>query len=146
MSRGHSSRVCKSTMNYFNSSFRIKPGARGLKRSEFKRVPGTARMERSTLKKKREPPALTKVKRQVRERDNYTCQFPKCGKQYKSIDVHHVAKISQRPDLKLDPNNMICLCRTHHNWTDKNHDKAVEMGLLSTESYELAKKQEREAA
>lgn len=112
----------------------------------------TKPMKRSAMKrsgpiqKKREPPALIKVKRQVRQRDNYTCRFQGCGKQYKSIDVHHVAKISQRPDLKFDPNNMICLCRQHHNWTDRNHDKAVEMGLLSVESYELAKKQERRAA
>lgn len=132
--------------NYWNSTIRIKPGAKRLKRSEFKRVPGTARLERKPMKKKREPPALTKVKRQVRERDNYTCRFPKCGKEHKSIDVHHIAKISQRPDLKFDPDNMLCLCRKHHNWIDQNHDKAVEMGLLNVESYELAKKQEREAA
>jgi hypothetical protein len=34
----------------------------------------------------------------------------------------------------------------HHDWTDHNHDKAVGMGLLSTDSYELARKREREVA
>lgn len=133
-------------MNYFNSNFRIKPGAKTLQRSTKAMKRGGKLRSRKPMKKKREPPALTKVKRQVRDRDNYTCRFPGCGKQYKSIDVHHIAKISHRPDLKFDPDNMICLCRKHHRWTDLNHDKAVEMGLLSIESYELAKKQEREAA
>lgn len=133
-------------MNYWNSSIRIKPGAKRMKRTEMKRVPGTARLGRKPFKKKREPPALTKVKRQVRERDNFTCQYPQCGKHGKSIDVHHIAKISQRPDLKFDPDNLICLCREHHDWTDHNRAKAIKLGLLSDESYELAKKQEREAA
>lgn len=131
---------------YHNSTFRIKPGAKRMKRTQMKRVPGTARLERSPMKKKREPPALTKAKRQVRKRDNYTCRFPGCGRQGRSIDVHHVAKISQRPDLKFDPDNMICLCRVHHDWTDHNRAEAIRLGLLSDESYELAKKQEREAA
>lgn len=132
-------------MNYFNSTFQVKRGTSLKSNKPMKR--GTSLLRsRKPMKKRREPPALIKVKRQVRERDGYTCRFPKCGKQYKSIDVHHIAKISQRPDLKFDPNNMICLCRKHHRWTDLNHDEAVRIGLLSVESYELAKKQEREAA
>lgn len=127
-------------MNYFNSTFRIKPGAPMLKRSAMKRP------IRVTLKKRRESPAEKKWKREVRERDGYTCQFPQCGKYSKHIDVHHKAKRSQRPDLKWDVSNGVCLCREHHNWTDLNHDKAVKEGLLNTESYELAQKQKREAA
>lgn len=130
-------------MNYWNSTFEVKRRTPLRSRKPMKRGKSLLR-SRTSIKKKREPPALIKVKRQVRERDDNTCQFPKCGKQYKSIDVHHVAKTSQRPDLKLDPSNMICLCRQHHNWTDRNHDEAVKLGLLSTDSYELAKKQERE--
>lgn len=131
--------------NYWNSTIRIKPGAKRMKRTQMKRVPGTARLELSAMKKKREPPALIKWRRECRIRDNYTCQFPKCGRQSKRIDVHHIAKRSQRPDLKFDVNNGICLCREHHDWTDKNHDKAVEMGLLSVESYEKAQKDLRAA-
>lgn len=98
------------------------------------------------MKKKREPPALTKAKREVRIRDNYTCQYPGCDKQYKNIDVHHIAKRTQRPDLKFDPANLICLCRQHHDFTDLNRREAERMKLVGGVSYELAKKQEREAA
>lgn len=133
-------------MNYFNSTFSIKPGAKRMKRTQIRRVPGTARMARNVfgIKPKRESPRETRFKREVRERDNYTCQYPGCGYHDKHIDVHHIAKRSQRPDLRFDPKNGLCLCRSHHDWTDHNHDKAVEMGLLNTESYELAKKEERQ--
>lgn len=41
--------------NYWNSNFEIKPGAKRLKRSEFKRVPGTARLERTPLPRSTKP-------------------------------------------------------------------------------------------
>lgn len=113
-----------------------------MKRKAMKRVRGTAR----TLKPKPESPAMRRFKREVRERDNYTCQFPKCGYYSKHIDVHHIAKRSQRPNLKHEVSNGLCLCREHHGWTDRHHDEAVERGLLNTESYELAKKNEQRAA
>lgn len=142
-------------VNYFNSTIGIKPGASRLKRSgikrsgrlmkrgELKRVPGTAR---TTFKPTRESPRETKFKREIRQRDNYACQFPTCDVRSKHIDVHHIAKRSQRPDLRFSVSNGICLCRQHHGWTDTHHDEAVRIGLLNTESYELAKKQERKAA
>lgn len=132
-------------MRYWNSTFSIRPDSKRLARGgKLKRKPMARR--RKPMKKHREPPALTRWKREVRERDSYTCQFPECGHQSKRIDVHHIAKRSQRPDLKFVVSNGICLCRAHHDWTDRNHDEAVRRGLLNTESYELAKKQEREAA
>lgn len=108
----------------------------------MRRVPGTARKAANVLglKPKRESPAQKKFKREVRERDNFTCQFPDCGIYDKHIDVHHKAKRSQRPDLKLTVSNGVCLCREHHQWTDNNHDEAVALGLLSLETYELAKR------
>ena len=123
----------------YNSRFKVKESR--LKRSAIKRS-----LRPTFKKKKRESPAETKFKRAVRIRDDYRCQFPGCDVQSKRIDVHHIAKRSQRPDLKFEVSNGICLCREHHDWTDHNHDKAVSMNLLSTDSYELAKKREREVA
>jgi hypothetical protein len=137
--------------NYHNRTIRIKldsprmkrspmpRSTKPMKRSGIKRKPGTA----PTLKPKREPPALIRFRREVRQRDSYTCQYPGCGEHSKRIDVHHIAKRSQRPDLKFTVSNGICLCREHHGWTDTHHDEAVRIGLLNTESYELAKKNER---
>lgn len=77
----------------------------------------------------------------VRERDGNVCQWPGgCQTGDQRIDPHHLAKRSQRRDLKYELSNGRCLCRTHHDWTDDNHDEAVAMGLLNTESRELAQK------
>jgi predicted restriction endonuclease len=103
---------------------------------EPKRVPGTSR-EREVRRRKRAAADL-KWQKAVRERDNFTCQFPGCGTYNKHIDTHHVAKRSQRPDLRHEMSNGICLCRLHHNWTDTHHDEAVSLRLLSIETYELA--------
>lgn len=115
---------------------------KSMKRTQMRRVPGTARMERNVfgLRPKRETPAEKRFKREVRERDNFTCQFPGCDYRSKSIDVHHKAKRSQRPDLKLTVANGVCLCRQHHDWTDYNHSEAAEKGLLDLTTYELARK------
>ena len=121
----------------FNSTLTVSKDSK-IKRSAMKRG--------KPMKKKREPPALTRAKREVRIRDNYTCQYPGCGYYSKHIDVHHKSKRSQRPDLKFDPSHMICLCRKHHSQTDTKRAEAIRLGLLETETYEKAKKQEREAA
>src|SRR5688572_29774616 len=127
----------------FNSTFKVKPSR--MKRSPMPR--SQKPMKRSgPIKLKREPPGLIRFRREVRKRDNYTCQYPGCDRRSKRIDVHHIAKRSQRPDLKFDPANGLCLCRSHHSWTDTHHDEAVKMGLLNTESHELAKKKLKEAA
>lgn len=133
-------------MNYFNSTFRITPGAKHLKRG--------GKLKRSAMKRsrrlmnklgrrgKRESPRLIRWRREVRERDNYTCQYPGCGKHSKRIDVHHVAKRTERPDLKFTVSNGICLCRQHHDWTDTHLQEAIALGLRDTETYELARKRE----
>jgi hypothetical protein len=49
--------------NYFNSTFRIKPGAKGLRRTQMKRVPGTA--QRKPLNRSRKP--LNKIGRRTKD-------------------------------------------------------------------------------
>jgi hypothetical protein len=36
-----------------------------------------------------------------------------CGS-WSALNVHHVLPFHQRPDLELDPSNLITLCREHH--------------------------------
>jgi 5-methylcytosine-specific restriction endonuclease McrA len=33
---------------------------------------------------------------------------------YVGLEVHHIEKIRDRPDLSFDNSNLICLCRLHH--------------------------------
>jgi hypothetical protein len=74
----------------------------------------------------------------VREKDDYTCQ--RCGKREDYIHTHHVAPRSRRPDLKYDVSNGKCLCNSCHSWVHNNPLEALELGLLSIETYEIVNK------
>lgn len=123
---------------YWNSTFQIRGGK--LKRSTIKR--STRPINKIGRRGKRDSPKLVRWRREVRERDDYTCQYPGCGHRSKRIDVHHVAKRTERPDLKFDVNNGVCLCRLHHDWTDFHLEEAIKLGLRNIETYELAHKRE----
>src|SRR5687768_12484705 len=144
MSSAGKSQVLRTNAMYrFNSTFKFK-AAKPMKRSAIKR--SGRPMKKISVKAKRLAPAYVRWQREVRTRDDFTCQFPGCGHYSKQIDVHHIAKRSQRPDLKFTVSIGVCLCREHLDWTDTHHDEAVHLSLLNTESYELAKRQERKAA
>ena len=61
-------------------------------------------------------------------KDNPTCAV--CGEKGKIVtplNVHHCQSFSRRPELELDPTNLITLCRPHHllcghlmNWASQN--------------------------
>lgn len=51
----------------------------------------------------------------VYERDDYICQI--CGARYCMIHAHHIRKQSLYPDLILDINNGITMCRKCHELT-----------------------------
>lgn len=135
-----------------------------MKRSQLKRTPmnrgNGLRRSRMKVKPDRE---MAKWTLAVRTRDGNKCQWPGIGSDLRlalpedvkisarllvapcasgdqRIDPHHISKRSQRPDLKYDPAIGICLCRTHHELTDRIPAVARMIGLLGTESYELARK------
>jgi len=85
----------------------------------------------------------------VRENDNFTCRWPKCGYYSKHIHAHHIHTRAQRPDLKWDESNGACLCPYHHDYahhTVAGRKMARELELLGTKSRELAMKEARKAA
>lgn len=53
------------------------------------------------------PPAL---RRAVRERDRYRCQFPGCNS--RKVQIHHIRHWSKGGKTKL--RNLLLLCRAHH--------------------------------
>ena len=79
-------------------------------------------------------------KEAVRERDSCICQ--RCGRYDQYIHTHHVATRSQRPDLKHDVSNGVCLCSPCHQWVHRNPASAEKQGFLSNARYELARAEE----
>lgn len=37
---------------------------------------------------------------------------------YEGIEVHHITKLKDAPDKLLDNENLICLCKRHHELAD----------------------------
>lgn len=90
-------------------------------------------------------------RREVRKRDGNACQYPGCivkqqPRQVQIVEVHHIGTRKRRPDLITVVTNGVCLCNfrtitNHHGWVHAHPIEAVEMGLLSDRSYELAAKE-----
>lgn len=40
------------------------------------------------------------------------CEIPECNK--KAVDIHHILGKGKYPELRDDINNLIALCREHH--------------------------------
>lgn len=74
---------------------------------------------------------LTELRLFVLERDGYRCRY--CPANNRILDPHHIEKRSQRPDLILDPLNVITLCRPCHDWTDA--DPMGKQGRLKVERH-----------
>lgn len=59
------------------------------------------------------------LRREIRERDHFTCQEPGCTKTGKHLDVHHINYVSS--DHR--PENLITLCHSHHSQTNSREGK-----------------------
>lgn len=53
-------------------------------------------------------------KRQARERDNFTCQFPGCGKRSEGKGMHAHHKVPSKAGGSDDLDNLTTLCNRHH--------------------------------
>jgi hypothetical protein len=60
---------------------------------------------------------LNKISKQVKQRDNFTCVL--CSGKGKILHTHHIIPFSQNIALRLDPKNLITLCKRCH--IDKAH-------------------------
>lgn len=111
--------------------------ARKSRLTPLKRGPGMR--QRKPLRSKPDP-KLVAWGRAIKKRDVF-CQWPHCSRlgPAVTIDAHHKAPRSLRPDLKYELSNGIVLCRHHHNYTHgSGKPEAVALGFLIEETYELA--------
>lgn len=63
----------------------------------------------------------TEKREQIKERDSYLCQLCKEeGKyNYTDLEVHHITSLEEDYDRRLDDDNLITLCVTHHKSADR---------------------------
>lgn len=107
-----------------------------MKRSGIKR--GTKPLERRTRlrpigrRRRRELAAWAVVKADTLTRDAGICQAAHLVPQvacYGPLDPHHIAKRSTTPEARVDPENVVWVCRRHHYWIDVNQLEAHGLGL-----------------
>lgn len=78
-----------------------------------------------------------RLKEEIRNRDNRTCQFPKCDYtdvfEYKKLDVHHI----DEDKLNCKQSNLISLCHAHHKVVQLKNNEWVEYFYNITDSYRV---------
>lgn len=57
---------------------------------------------------------------EIKDASNYLCAVCRDNNvyTYNTLEIHHIEKLQQRPELFLDDNNLICLCKKHHKDAD----------------------------
>lgn len=80
-------------------------------------------------------------RKQVLERDNYTCQITGLTKDETQLDVHHILPKAEFQDMALEPNNGITLSKEAH---DLIH-KLIREGHDYQDAVEVAKERIKES-
>lgn len=56
----------------------------------------------------------------ILKRDKYRCQIPQCSNSGPAKYVHHIRDAFTFPSLRLDPDNLITICKEHHDkWYER---------------------------
>ena len=65
--------------------------------------------------------AWAKKSEEIRERASYLCEVCRdLGRYtYENLEVHHIEKLREQPNLLLEDDNLICLCVEHHKEADR---------------------------
>ena len=66
-------------------------------------------------------PEYKKWRKNIKKRDNHTCQWPGCICKNK-LHAHHINKWSDFPGLRYNIDNGITLCKTHHDLIKDNEE------------------------
>ena len=87
----------------------------------------------------------TQKSKQIRERDKNLCQVCITGKYntayrytYRDLEVHHIIPIEENYDKRLDENNLITLCRYHHEMAESGEIPREELQEIVAGKYKKA--------
>lgn len=71
--------------------------------------------------------------KEIKERSKWLCAL--CLEEgrynYDDLEVHHITKLKDAPEKLLDDDNLICLCKYHHELADANKIDAEHLRKLA---------------
>lgn len=71
------------------------------------------------MKRDYNDPFYKKARQAARTRDKGTCIWPNC-KSKKKVQVHHIQRWVDAPELRYNLDNLCCLCKVHHDLVTTN--------------------------
>ena len=79
--------------------------------------------------------AWTQKATQVKAEANWLCELCRRRGRYihKNIEVHHIEKLAERPDLLLDDGNLVALCQSCHKAADAGEIPKEELREIAAE-------------
>jgi len=72
----------------------------------------TAYLTKKTYGEKLLDPRWQKMRLEIFERENYTCQY--CGDTENTLHVHHLSYYKNKEPWEVDPTSLLCLCQSCH--------------------------------
>ena len=115
---------CAFVLGYINDKQYLKnylyfidiPGIRAVVHNDQVYI-GTAKFEWERSSRKRDSKAYTNWRKEVFERDNFTCQM--CGKHGGTLNAHRIKPYVKYKDLRTEVKNGITLCLQCHRQVHK---------------------------
>ena len=91
-------------------------------------------------------PLYKKVRADTLKRDRFCCQWPNCGSN-KQLRVHHIRTWAEHPSLRFVLNNLITLCKYHHDmiWGKEENYEAVFFQIIKRNKDDKRSKQRRKS-
>ena len=91
-------------------------------------------------------PIYKKARSDTLKRDKFSCQWPNCGSN-KRLRVHHIRTWADHPALRFILNNLITLCKNHHDmiWGKEEDYERMFFQIIKSNSDDKRSKQRRES-
>lgn len=91
-------------------------------------------------------PVYKKARANTLKRDGFTCKWPNCGSR-KRLRVHHIRTWANHPSLRFVLNNLITLCKYHHDmiWGKEEDYERMFFQIIKSNSNDKRPKQQRKS-
>nr|DAZ39092.1 MAG TPA: NinG recombination protein [Caudoviricetes sp.] len=94
---------------------------------------------KTTTDKLRNTYRWQRKREQIRQDAHHMCEMCKAEGiiTTKGLEIHHIIKLSQAPDLLTDDDNLVCLCVPHHKQADNGEINPIYLKQLAQKRHTM---------